>query len=112
MGLRDRLRRLQGRVRNGYTAMALVVNTLYGNFWAIRYTGGSRKRKQKETAPPKRSRVLVHQMSAKPLPRYVAEFEGRHNSRSLDTDEQMRIMARGADGTAVAIRRPNRIGGN
>ena len=41
---------------------------------------------------------IYHQMSAKHLPRYVAEFEGRHNSRPLDTDEQMRIMARGADG--------------
>ena len=41
---------------------------------------------------------VYHQMSAKHLPRYVAEFEGRHNSRRLDTDEQMRIMARGADG--------------
>ena len=41
---------------------------------------------------------VYHQMSAKHLPRYVAEFEGRHNSRPLDTDEQMRIMARGADG--------------
>ena len=37
-------------------------------------------------------------MSAKHLPRYVAEFEGRHNSRPLDTDEQMRIMVLGADG--------------
>ena len=41
---------------------------------------------------------VYHQMSVKHLPRYVAEFEGRHNSRPLDTSEQMRIMARGADG--------------
>ena len=41
---------------------------------------------------------VYHQMSVKHLPRYVAEFEGRHNSRPLDTAEQMRIMARGADG--------------
>ena len=41
---------------------------------------------------------VYHQMSAKHLPRYVAESEGRHNSRPLDTDEQMRIMAQGADG--------------
>ena len=26
---------------------------------------------------------VYHQMSAKHLPRYVAEFEGRHNSRPL-----------------------------
>ena len=30
-----------------------------------------------------------HQMSAKHLDRYVKEFEGRHNSRPLDTAEQM-----------------------
>ena len=41
---------------------------------------------------------VYHQMSVKHLPRYVAEFQGRHNSRSLDTAEQMSIMARGADG--------------
>ena len=41
---------------------------------------------------------VYHQMSVKHLPRYVAEFEGRHNSRPLDTTEQMRIMAQGADG--------------
>ena len=35
-----------------------------------------------------------HQMSVKHLPRYVAEFEGRHNSRPMDTVEQMCIMAR------------------
>ena len=41
---------------------------------------------------------VYHQMSVKHLPRYVAEFEGRHNSRPFDTAEQMRIMAQGADG--------------
>ena len=41
---------------------------------------------------------VYHQMSVKHLPRYVAEFEGRHNSRPMDTAEQMCIMARGANG--------------
>ena len=41
---------------------------------------------------------VYHQMSVKHLGRYVTEFEGRHNSRPLDTAEQMRIMAKGADG--------------
>ncbi len=41
---------------------------------------------------------VYHQMSVKHLGRYVAEFEGRHNSRPMDTAEQMRIMAQGADG--------------
>ena len=41
---------------------------------------------------------VYHQMSVKHLPRYVAEFEGRHNARPLDTADQMAAMARGADG--------------
>ena len=41
---------------------------------------------------------VYHQMSAKHLHRYVAEFEGRHNQRPLDTAEQMAVMAKSADG--------------
>ena len=41
---------------------------------------------------------VYHQMSAKHLHRYVAEFEGRHNRRPLDTADQMSRMAKGADG--------------
>ena len=41
---------------------------------------------------------VYHHMSAKHLGRYVAEFEGRHNSRPLDTADQMAAMARGAEG--------------
>ena len=41
---------------------------------------------------------VYHQMSVKHLPRYVAEFEGRHNSRPLDTQDQMGRMAAGAVG--------------
>ena len=37
-------------------------------------------------------------MSVKHLPRYVAEFSGRHNVRSLDTIEQMRALALGVVG--------------
>lgn len=39
-----------------------------------------------------------HQMSHKHLDRYVGEFVGRHNSRPLDTIEQMRGTARGLVG--------------
>ena len=44
---------------------------------------------------------VYHQMSVKHLPRHVAEFEGCHNSRPIDTAEQMCIMARGADGKRI-----------
>ena len=37
-------------------------------------------------------------MSPKHLDRYVIEFEGRHNSRPLDTEDQMAAMARGLMG--------------
>ena len=39
-----------------------------------------------------------HRMSSKHLDRYITEFAGRHNVRSLDTLEQMRILAKGMDG--------------
>ena len=39
-----------------------------------------------------------HQMSEKHLGRYVAEFEGRHNARPQDTEEQLRLMAEGMEG--------------
>lgn len=35
-----------------------------------------------------------HHMSPKHLHRYVREFSGRHNSRPLDTEQQMAMMAR------------------
>lgn len=39
-----------------------------------------------------------HKMSEKHLTRYVTEFAGRHNVRSLDTITQMTVLARGLDG--------------
>ena len=41
---------------------------------------------------------IYHHWSVKHLDRYVTEFEGRHNSRPMDTAEQMETMARGMDG--------------
>ena len=41
---------------------------------------------------------VYHQMSAKHLHRYASEFEGRHNSRSNDTINQVRNVIRGMDG--------------
>ena len=45
-----------------------------------------------------------HQMSAKHLPRYINEFEGRHNSRPFDTLEQMRLMAQGMIGRRLTYK--------
>lgn len=39
-----------------------------------------------------------HQMSGKHLGRYVGEFAGRHNQRSLDTIDQLRAIVRGMVG--------------
>ena len=36
-------------------------------------------------------------MSPAHLHRYVAQFEGRHNARRLDTIEQIGLMVKGAD---------------
>lgn len=45
-----------------------------------------------------------HQMSAKHLPRYVKEFTGRHNARSLDTINQMASMATPSNGKRLRYR--------
>ena len=45
-----------------------------------------------------------HKMSAKHLPRYINEFSGRHNSRSLDTWDQMAQVVRGMDGKRLQYR--------
>ena len=39
-----------------------------------------------------------HQMSVKHLDRYVNEFAGRHNTRPLDTIDQMSLLALGMSG--------------
>ena len=44
------------------------------------------------------AQALCKALSLKHLDRYIAEFEGRHNRRPLDTAVQMATMARGADG--------------
>ena len=39
-----------------------------------------------------------HKMSPWQLDRYVSEFEGRHNDRDSDTEDQMENMVRAAEG--------------
>ena len=41
---------------------------------------------------------VYHQMSTKHLDRCVNEFEGRHNQRPMDTENQMAAMASGSVG--------------
>ena len=41
---------------------------------------------------------VFHRMSPAHLPRYVAEFEGRHNARGRNTIDQMAAMVQGIDG--------------
>ena len=45
-----------------------------------------------------------HRMSHKHLQRYIDEFCGRHNARTLDTIDQMAGMARGMDGKRLRYR--------
>ena len=46
-----------------------------------------------------------HHVSVKHLPRYTMEFEGRHNSRPLDTAEIMGQIARGSAGKRITYER-------
>ena len=41
---------------------------------------------------------VYHHISPKHLHRYIDEFQGRHNSRPLDTEKQMKQMVEGAVG--------------
>ncbi len=44
-----------------------------------------------------------HHISDKHAARYIAEFEGRHNARPMDTLNQMEEMVRGADGKRMTF---------
>ncbi len=41
---------------------------------------------------------VYHKMSEKHLHRYIAEYEGRHNTRNLGTERQMAMVILGAEG--------------
>ena len=45
-----------------------------------------------------------HRLSPKHLHRYVDEFVGRHNARSMDTIDQMAKIAKGMDGKRLRYR--------
>ncbi|MDE2940233.1 MAG: IS1595 family transposase [Chloroflexota bacterium] len=46
-----------------------------------------------------------HHVSVKHLPRYTSEFSGRHNTRPLDTENQMEGMVKRADGKRITYDR-------
>ena len=89
----------------GYTDEATMHADL-PDLTAVRHSVGEYVRGQAHTngmesfwATLKRgSEGTHHQMSPKHLDRYVAEFEGRHNARPQDTEEQIRRMASGMEG--------------
>ena len=47
---------------------------------------------------------VFHRMSPEHLARYVAEFEGRHNRRDLNTGDQMAAIVRGTEGKQLRYR--------
>ncbi len=55
-------------------------------------------------APVRAMLLLRHLLSEKHLQRYVNEFSGRHNIRSLDTIDQMASVAKGMDGKRLTYR--------
>ena len=104
---------LQGFVRQNTESSALVYTDearayigLPRYHEAVRHGVGEYVRGQVHTngmesfwATLKRGYIGVyHWMSAKHLHRYVTEFSGRHNSRPLDTETQMAMLAVGAVG--------------
>ena len=52
-----------------------------------------------------------HRMSPKHLQRYVYEFAGRHNTRSMDTTEQIAGCGAGHGPEAVAVQGSGGVGG-
>jgi transposase-like protein len=47
---------------------------------------------------------VFHHLSAEHLQRYVDEFETRHNTRDMDTADQMAAMVRGSEGKQLRYR--------
>ena len=74
--------------------------------WAVKHSAGEYVKRQASTNGIESFWALMkrglhgtyHQVSVKHLGRYVAEFSGRHNSRPLDTEDQLRRMMKGMDG--------------
>ena len=48
---------------------------------------------------------VYHHFSPKHLPRYINEFSGRHNSRPLDTEDQISELVRQSVGKYLSYAR-------
>lgn len=89
-----------------YTDEALAYRGLPRQHVTVRHSVGEYVRRQAYTnglesfwATMKRGyHGVYHHMTPKHLHRYLAEFQGRHNSRPLDTEEQMRAIVEGSIG--------------
>ena len=89
-----------------YTDDALAYRGLPRQHQAVKHSVGEYVREQAHTngmesfwAMMKRGFTgTYHKISPKHLHRYVDEFQGRHNSRPMDTQAQMAEVVRGADG--------------
>ena len=89
-----------------YTDEARAYQRLNRRHEAVSHSAGEYVREQAHTngiesfwALLKRGYIgTYHHFSVKHLPRYVNEFEGRHNARPMDTADQMSEMARNTVG--------------
>ena len=89
-----------------YTDEARAYQGLPREHVALKHSVGEYVRKQAHTNGMESFRSMLkrgftgtyHQMSPKHLHRYVNEFQGRHNNRPLDTENQMKKMVEGAVG--------------
>ena len=89
-----------------YTDEARAYNGLPRRRMTVQHSVGEYVRRQAYTnglesfwATMKRGyHGVYHHMTPKHLHRYLAEFQGRHNNRPLDTEEQMKAIVEGAVG--------------
>ena len=92
---------------SGYQGLRAAFNHCSVNHSARQYVSGQAHTNGIESfwAMLKRGyQGTYHSMSDKHLHRYVNEFAGRHNFRSLDTIDQMTAMVRGMDGKRLRYR--------
>ena len=89
-----------------YTDDALAYRGVPRRHYAVKHSVGEYVREQAHTNGMESFWSMLkrgftgtyHQISPKHLHRYVDEFQGRHNSRPLDTERQMAQVVQGAEG--------------